>query len=276
MVVAAGYLHIHRPKQYADRIRRYQLFVDGIREAEIDAGSEVSIEVAPGRHELRARIDWGLSNVLVMEVGEGERRYVEVGANAAGWRVLLALLYITIWRSRYLYLRDASRSRGEDSYRNPIESQNFWIPGWRQAIVFLLLVLLGLGAWAFRIPAGIHFNPPLLLLDDAFDTGVILYALLALAAGFLVPRGFYLWGVAIVLSHPFAALTLTAYQQSHGADIVRGGVEGWVGYAFVLVAMTMTTAVLTTVLSAAGAGLRLLVAHLRRGRSAPPQDARVR
>ena len=26
-----------------------------------------------------------------------------------------------------------------------ISSQEFWIPGWRQAVVFMLLVLMGLG-----------------------------------------------------------------------------------------------------------------------------------
>jgi hypothetical protein len=43
------------------------------------------------------------------------------------------------------------------------------------------------------------FHPPGFL-DEAFDTGVILYALLALAAGFVLPKGFYLWGVAVVLT----------------------------------------------------------------------------
>ena len=156
-----------------------------------------------------------------------------------------------------------------------IGSRAFWVPGWRQATFFVLLVLLGLGVWAFRIPAGFYFNPPGIL-DEAFDTGVVLYALLALAAGSVAPRGFYLWGVAVVLSHPFAALALAAYQQAQGADIVRGGAQGWVSFAFVLVMMTFTTAMLTTVLSAMGAGLRLLLGHLRRGRSGTPQDVRAR
>jgi hypothetical protein len=158
---------------------------------------------------------------------------------------------------------------------NTIGPRAFWIPGWRQAVFFVLLVLLGLGVWAFRIPAGFFFNPPGVL-DQAFDTGVILYALLALVSGFVLPRGFYLWGVAVVITHPFAALALAAYQQAQGADIVRGGAQGWVGFAFVLVMMTFTTAMLTTMLSATGAGLRLLLGHLRRGRSGTSQDVQAR
>ena len=128
-----------------------------------------------------------------------------------------------------------------------VSSRGFWIPGWRQAAFFLLLVLLGLAAWAFRVAVSATFNPPGFL-DEAFDTGVILYALLALASGFVSPKGFYLWGVAVVLTHPFAALALSAYEQAQGADVVRGGSHGWVCFAFVLVMMTFTTAMLTTML----------------------------
>ena len=105
---------------------------------------------------------------------------------------------------------------------NTIGTRALWIPGWRQAAFFILLVLLGLGAWAFRIPAGFYFNPPGVL-DEAFDTGVVLYALLALVAGSVAPRGFYLWGVAIVFTHPFAALALAAHQQAQGATSFGAG-----------------------------------------------------
>ena len=157
---------------------------------------------------------------------------------------------------------------------NTLGAREFWVLGWRQAAHFLLLVLLGLGVCAFMVAAAPSFDPPGFL-DEAFDTGVALYALLALASGFAVPKGFYLWGVAIVLTHPFAALALAAYRHAQGADIVLGGAQGWVGFAFVLVLMTFTTAMLTTMLSAMGAGLRLLSDHLRRRRSGTPRDVRA-
>lgn len=155
-----------------------------------------------------------------------------------------------------------------------IGSREFWVPGWRQVAFFLLLVLVGLGAWAFTVAFRLYFDPPGIL-DGAFDTGTIPCALLALAAGFVSPRGFYLWGIAVVLTHPFAALALTSYRQAEGADIVRGGAQGWAGYAFVLVLLAFTTATLATVLSAMGAGLRLLSGHLG-GRPGTPRRLRTR
>ena len=148
---------------------------------------------------------------------------------------------------------------------SPIDSREFWLPGRWQAGFFLLLVLLGLGVWVLRVP----------FLGEAFHTGELLYALLALMAGFVLPRGFYLWGIAVVIAHPIAAVALTAYQQAQGADIVRGGAVGWLGFAFVLVIMTLPAAVLATIFSAMGAGLRVLSGRLRRGRSRTPQDLRA-
>lgn len=103
-----GHLHIHRPKQYADGLRRYKILVDGVIEEEISAGSSVWLEVSPGRHELMARIDWASSNTLTVEVEEGIQHGLEVGSNVQGWRVSLALLYNTVWSSEALYLREYS------------------------------------------------------------------------------------------------------------------------------------------------------------------------
>lgn len=114
VIALAGYLRVSRLTQYADRLRRYDLLVDGVREERIGAGSSVEIEVPPGGHELRAKIDWGSSNALAVEIEEGGRCDLEVGSRVGGWRVLLGILYATVLRSRYLYLRqtppNASRS----------------------------------------------------------------------------------------------------------------------------------------------------------------------
>lgn len=146
-----------------------------------------------------------------------------------------------------------------------IGSRGFWIPGRRQAALFPLLVLLGLGAWAFWVP----------FLGEGYHTGTILYALPALGAGLVSPRGFYLWGVAVVLAHPWAGLALeAAFRQSRGADAIPGGEMEWVGLAFVLVLMSFTMAMVATVLSGLGAGLRLLWDHLRGGRAVTPRGIR--
>ncbi len=83
------------------------MLVDGFIEKEISAGTNVRIEVSPGRHEVMARLDWASSNALIMEVEEGAQHNLEVGSNMQGWRVSLALLYSTVWSSESLYLREA-------------------------------------------------------------------------------------------------------------------------------------------------------------------------
>jgi hypothetical protein len=84
-------------------------------------------------------------------------------------------------------------------------------------------------------------------------------------------------GIAVVLSHPFAALALTASRQSRGFELVLGGTEGWINYVIVLMVMSFATAVLLTTLSAVGAGLRILLDHLRRERpGTAPRDVRSR
>lgn len=97
-------LIVARPRQYVDMLRRYKILVDGERAATIRRGETVELELPPGRHEITARIDWGRSNPVAIQAGEGESHCLEVGSNANG-RLLLAILYVTIWRDQYLYLK---------------------------------------------------------------------------------------------------------------------------------------------------------------------------
>ncbi|HXG08754.1 MAG TPA: hypothetical protein VNK04_03110 [Gemmataceae bacterium] len=98
-------IRIRRPTQYADWLRKYRLFVDGVPVAEISRGSEVEIDVTPGWHEVLARIDWCSSGTLWIEVRQDEVCQLEVGSNIRGWRMFVGFVYAFILRSRYLYLR---------------------------------------------------------------------------------------------------------------------------------------------------------------------------
>ncbi len=68
-----------------------------------------------------------------------------------------------------------------------------------EAIVFVVLAWLGLVIWVFSTPSVAGS-----LLDGRFSApvygypffGLPYYALLAFMAGFLFPRGFWLWGIA--------------------------------------------------------------------------------
>jgi hypothetical protein len=104
-----GRLTIKRPRQYADMIRRYGIFVDGALAGTMKAGEELALNIPTGEHQVVARIDWCGSNVLNVTVRPDETTEVEVGSNAMTWAGLLALYYVTFARSKYLYLRLAPR-----------------------------------------------------------------------------------------------------------------------------------------------------------------------
>ena len=50
---------VTRPKTVLrDRARRYKVLVDGAEAGHVGHGETTAIEVAPGPHEVRAKIDW--------------------------------------------------------------------------------------------------------------------------------------------------------------------------------------------------------------------------
>lgn len=110
-------LTIQRPKTYVDLIRNYQIFVDGARVDEIAAGSALELALPPGHHEVFAKIDWCRSNPLEVELREDRECVLEVGPNVGPFGVLRGLLYVTLFRSKYLYLRKLS-SGGDSTHRS--------------------------------------------------------------------------------------------------------------------------------------------------------------
>jgi hypothetical protein len=100
-------LIIRRDRQYADFVRSYEILIDGVREASIRAGEKIAIDIKPGPHEIAAAIDWCRSNPLELNVKPGGHHVLRVGSNVVGSRLLLAAFYISCWRNRYLFLREA-------------------------------------------------------------------------------------------------------------------------------------------------------------------------
>ena len=147
-----------------------------------------------------------------------------------------------------------------------LATPRFWIPGWRQVFVFLALFALGLVAWVLGTPS---VAAPLLgepfyerAYGFPFYFGAPLYALLSLLAGFFFPRCFYLWGIALLLPFLVASIAHALWQDlALGLDIVRGGAFGWASFVFVVVMMAVGYGMVATVLSALGAGLRLLASY---------------
>ena len=103
--MATGTLIVTRPRQYADRLRRYRIIVDEQEVGRVKAGDELRVELLEGEHRIVARIDWGRSNYLSIGVRVGEGTEIEVGTNVRGWLVIAAVYFATIGFWHYLYLR---------------------------------------------------------------------------------------------------------------------------------------------------------------------------
>lgn len=88
---------------------------------------------------------------------------------------------------------------------------------------------------------------------------LLLPALIALLAGYVLPRGFWLWGGAAVLLHPLAEAAST--NRALEAGVVDSSELG--GLLVVTVVTLIVYAVLCTIAAALGAGLRLLWWRLR-------------
>ncbi|RQD73085.1 MAG: hypothetical protein D5S03_13415 [Desulfonatronospira sp. MSAO_Bac3] len=89
---------------WVDRARNYGILVDGKEVAEIGNDSEVAIDVDPGAHKVQLKIDWCRSPVIDIEVSQGKTVYLECGPRA---HPALVLLYITVWKDKYIWVRKA-------------------------------------------------------------------------------------------------------------------------------------------------------------------------
>ena len=100
-------LKITRPqKKWQDKLRAYEIFIDGNRVGAITQGDEVSVPVTPGQHKLQLKIDWCCSPVVEVDLTDGSTFEISCGPNSKPW---LALAYTTFWREKYIWVR-ASQS----------------------------------------------------------------------------------------------------------------------------------------------------------------------
>jgi hypothetical protein len=98
-------LMVRRDKTlWRDVARDYHLLVDGKSVARIGHGKEARVALAPGKHTLQMKIDWCTSPLLHVECRAGATLVLDCGNNT---HPLLALLYITLWKGKYLWLRPA-------------------------------------------------------------------------------------------------------------------------------------------------------------------------
>ncbi len=95
-------LRFVRGSGYADRLRRYNIFVNGAQVGTIARDAVLDLEVPRGPLTIEARIDWCRSQPLTIEATPDQRIEIEVLNN---WGALLALWGITFGFRTYLILK---------------------------------------------------------------------------------------------------------------------------------------------------------------------------
>lgn len=90
---------------WQDRARQYAVVVDGEEVGKIGNGGELSVDLAPGSHTVQMRIDWCSSPALEVSLQAGNTVYLACGPAA---NPLLGGLYVTVWKDRYLWLRQVA------------------------------------------------------------------------------------------------------------------------------------------------------------------------
>jgi hypothetical protein len=81
--------------------------IDGAVVAKVKRGASATVEVTPGEHTIWMKIDWCRSRIVRIALSENER--VTLTARSGIRPLLLGLLYITIWRTRYIELEEQGR-----------------------------------------------------------------------------------------------------------------------------------------------------------------------
>jgi hypothetical protein len=101
-------IKIHREVGYADRLRAYRIDINSSKVATIKAGATTEHSVSEGKHVIQLKIDWACSNELEIDATSKQTIELVCGNSMKGWHLLLSLFYISIWREKYLWIKEAS------------------------------------------------------------------------------------------------------------------------------------------------------------------------
>ncbi len=80
-----------------------KVFIDGVEVDRIKQGTTIQIEVPPGEHELRMKIDWCSSRPMLFTVSSSENLAFHVKSNLRG-RTFQVLYFTLFARDEYIVL----------------------------------------------------------------------------------------------------------------------------------------------------------------------------
>ena len=98
-------LRICRNRAWQDKLRAYKIVIDGKEVGSVSEGMEATFALEPGDHTVQLKIDWCNSPVVNISLAPGQEALLQCGANC---KPFLALLNITLWRNKYIFLRPSA------------------------------------------------------------------------------------------------------------------------------------------------------------------------
>lgn len=98
-------LIVHRDSGYADRARKYRVYCGSKKIGVVGNDQVVSFHIPPGQHEICFRIDWARSNKILVNFEQGKKEVIKVGSSLRGWKLLLAVYYVTFGYYKYLWAK---------------------------------------------------------------------------------------------------------------------------------------------------------------------------
>lgn len=97
-------IRVERESGYADKLRSYEVELDGVIVGEIADGQSKSFDVAPGTHTLRMKISWAGSNKITF-TSANETITFKCASRMKGARAWLAIVYVLFLPHKYIELK---------------------------------------------------------------------------------------------------------------------------------------------------------------------------
>jgi len=86
---------LSRKKEWVNRARKFNVFIDGEKKDTITNGEIKEIELDPGKHKIMLKVDWCSSPELELDLKEEKSKTIEVCSFKAN-RWLFPIMYVVI------------------------------------------------------------------------------------------------------------------------------------------------------------------------------------
>ncbi len=110
-------LTITRLPSRADRLRSYNVNIDGTTIGSIGPEETKSFKLEPGTHTLCVRIDWGRSNKVEFTMQGDEEIQFECQSSLIGSRAWLAIFYALFLPHKYVRLWQVNSKKIDETAR---------------------------------------------------------------------------------------------------------------------------------------------------------------